>query len=552
VNVPPAMPALRLAYKAGGKSAALAVAPGGIVIGRQDTCDIVLAGADVSRQHAEIRLVQGRWILRDLGSSNGTRVGTERVAEHALRHGDRITIGTHEIACDLASAQAPEIADEPGAVPEARLDMQDIGQVLGSVLPGATDVGGGVMPATLLDLQRGLPGGTVSAGTGPITDARWVLQMLHDAMGALMEREELDPLLERVVDLVFEHLPAERCFVMLYDETDDTLSARVQRVRPGKASGPLRISRHIADLVLKSRQSVLVRDARSDERLMAAESIVSLDIRSAMCAPLYHKGRVGGLVYVDRSSGLQAFTGTQLAVLSILASISATAVERAQLRESLQRERRNRERLARYHAPSVVERIIRSVDQDEGTMEAEERVVTVLFADLAGFTSMSESMAPRGVTTMLNELFQMLTEEVFREGGTLDKFIGDALMVFFGAPIPQPDHALRAVRAARGMLARLEQFNASRAPDARLGIRIGINTGPVVVGDVGALQRRDYTVIGDTVNVASRLESSVAQVGQVVIGPDTFAGVREAFACRPIDPLRLKGKTLPFQPYRVE
>jgi len=164
---------------------------------------------------------------------------------------------------------------------------------------------------------------------------------------------------------------------------------------------------------------------------------------------------------------------------------------------------------------------------------------------------MSESMAPRDVTAMLNELFQMLTEEVFREGGTLDKFIGDALMVFFGAPIPQHDHALRAVRAARGMLGRLEQFNAARPPAARLGLRIGINTGPVVVGDVGALQRRDYTVIGDTVNVASRLESSVARVGQVVIGPETYAGVRESFACHPIDPLVLKGKTQSFQPFLV-
>jgi adenylate cyclase len=549
VKVPATAPPLRLAYKAGGRNASLAVQPGGVLLGRQDTCDIVLAGADVSRQHAEIRCVQGRWILRDLGSSNGTRVGAERVSEHALRHGDRIHIGSHEIACDCESGAAPEIADDAGAVPEARLDMQDMGQVLGSVLPA--QAGGAALPAaTLLDLPRGVSGATLGPGAAP-ADARWVLQMLHDAMGALMEREELDPLLERVVDLVFEHLPAERCFVMLYDSASDELSPRVQRVRPGKQSGPLRISRHIADLVLKSRQSVLVRDARSDERLMAAESIVSLDIRSALCAPLYHKGRVGGLVYADRSSGLQAFTSTQLAVLSILASISAAAVERAQLRESLQRERRNRERLARYHAPSVVERIIRAVDQDEGTMEAEERVVTVLFADLSGFTQRSECMAPREVTAMLNELFEMLTEEVFREGGTLDKFIGDALMVFFGAPIPQPDHALRAVRAARGMLARLAEFNAARPPAAHLGVRIGINTGPVVVGDVGALQRRDYTVIGDTVNVASRLESSVAQVGQIVIGPETFEGVRASFACTPIEPLRLKGKSQPFQPFLV-
>jgi adenylate cyclase len=184
-------------------------------------------------------------------------------------------------------------------------------------------------------------------------------------------------------------------------------------------------------------------------------------------------------------------------------------------------------------------------------METEEREVTVLFADLSGFTRIAENMAPRDVTAMLNQLFGFLTEEVFREGGTLDKFIGDAVMAFFGAPLDQPDHAACAVRAARALMARLEAFNASRDPAARLGLRIGINSGPVIVGDVGAQERRDYTVIGDTVNVASRLESSVARVGQIVIGSGTHAAVAGSFQCAPLAPVILKGRSVQFQPYLV-
>jgi adenylate cyclase len=199
----------------------------------------------------------------------------------------------------------------------------------------------------------------------------------------------------------------------------------------------------------------------------------------------------------------------------------------------------------------VIERIVSSSDRDAGAMESEERDVTVVFADISGFTSLAEELGAREVTATLNQVFGVLTEEVFREAGTLDKFIGDSLMAFFGAPLHQPDHALRAVRAAHAMQRRLDELNARRVGQRPLGLRIGINSGSVIVGDVGALDRRDYTVIGDTVNVASRLESSVARSGQIVIGPATYQAVKDWFVCEPLAPVQLKGRSVSMQSYLV-
>ncbi len=516
----------------------------GAVIGRKEGCDIVLASVDVSRQHAEVRYERERWIVRDLGSSNGTFVGSERISEHELRSGERIRIGGFELECHLAAPDSVAVVDSTSATAAVRMDMRNfdalVSQVLHTPEPAAA-------PSVLSGHARAVPAAKPDTERG----ARRVVQLLHGAAQALMAQDDLDTTLERVVALVFEHLPAERCFVLLKDENTDQLTPRIERAAPGARVGELRLSRKIVDAAVRSQQSMLVRDTAADQRFAGAESIVSLGICAAMCAPLTHQGRVGGLIYVDRSSAQEEFTHDDLGALSILAAISASAVERARMREHLERERRVRERLARYHAPSVIERIVSSTERDEGAMEAEERDVSVVFADLSGFTTLAEELGAREITATLNQVFGALTEEVFREAGTLDKYIGDALMAFFGAPLQQPDHALRAVRAAHAMLLRLEELNARRTGQRRLGLRIGINSGPVIVGDVGALERRDYTVIGDTVNVASRLESSVAREGQIVIGPRTYEAVKAWFACEALAPVLLKGRSVPMQAWLV-
>jgi adenylate cyclase len=173
----------------------------------------------------------------------------------------------------------------------------------------------------------------------------------------------------------------------------------------------------------------------------------------------------------------------------------------------------------------------------------------VLFADLANFTALAESLPPKQVVEVLNQIFERLTEEVFDLEGTLDKFRGDGMMAFFGAPLPMPDHPARAVECALRMQQRLAELNEKAL--ATVAMRIGINSGAVVVGDIGSPQRKDYTVIGDAVNVASRLESAVAEPGQVVIGHATYQHVKTHFECEELPEVLVKGKLTPVRPYLV-
>jgi adenylate cyclase len=199
-----------------------------------------------------------------------------------------------------------------------------------------------------------------------------------------------------------------------------------------------------------------------------------------------------------------------------------------------------------------VDQILKSSQSKEApALQAQRCQISVLFADISGFTRMSEGMEPLVLAGILNRTFEAMTDQIFSRGGTLDKYIGDAIMAFFGAPSPDPDHARHAIDAAVAMQETLYALNAAR-PEGypELQMRIGINSGEAFAGDIGCEKRMDYTVMGSAVNLASRLESSVAKPGQIVVGPST-ADLVGPDNLRQLGAFSLKGIEQDVRPFEV-
>ncbi|HJV75725.1 MAG TPA: adenylate/guanylate cyclase domain-containing protein, partial [Noviherbaspirillum sp.] len=215
------------------------------------------------------------------------------------------------------------------------------------------------------------------------------------------------------------------------------------------------------------------------------------------------------------------------------------------------RERRSREQavslFSRFLNPNVVQQIVEQGETIE-SLSGRTRDITVLFSDIRGFTSLSESRPPHEVVALLNRYFERQVEVVFRHGGTLDKFIGDAIMAFWGAPLDDPEHARRAVAAAMEMQQNLLDFRRELAEegsdDGDFDVGIGVHTGPAVVGFIGAQRKLDYTAIGDTVNLASRVEGLTKGVARVLVTHETVCACQadDAFEFRHCGSFEVKGR----------
>ena len=236
--------------------------------------------------------------------------------------------------------------------------------------------------------------------------------------------------------------------------------------------------------------------------------------------------------------------------LALALAFAATLGYRVVFEEAEQR--RVRDVIGRYLSPAVSRWVLD--DPARLALGGETREMTVLFSDVRGFTAISRRLSPQALVTLLNELMTLLTAAVFRHDGVLDKFIGDAVMAFWNAPQAQPDHARRACLAALDMVATLERARADwqgrGLPQVDMGI--GINTGAMVVGNMGSRDRLAYTVMGDAVNVASRLEGLCKVYGvHIVIGEATRAAAGDALICRELDRVRVKGRDEPLAVYEV-
>lgn len=522
------MPLLRLTCLIDHQSSVHEFESGIVVLGRTADCDVIFpTGQGVSGRHVQMHLDSDVWTATDLDSRYGTELNGKRITTHRLQNGDRLKVGQFSVRVEIVSSAeaAPVKRDEVSIL--NTINIRDFAQTLESVETFSEDEDGdSFAPAA--------------------SHEKSLIRAFNLAGETLLAVQSLDEMLKSILDLLFSTFQCERGAMGMLDETTSRID--VKCTRSLYPDDNFQLSQTVVKEAVDSKNCVLIQDARKD-RYSEAASLQQQQVRSAMCAPLYHDGKVNGLLYLDtREEGFR-FEDNDLEILAAVALFTAVGIEQIQLRHRIEQEQRARERLSRYSSPAVVDRLLDLNSNVE--LVPEERELSILFADLSGFTSMSESMTPTEVATFLNEVFERLTLAIFEQDGTVDKFIGDAIMAIFGAPVSQDDHALRAVRAATRMQQELDKYNLEVFGSHKIRMRIGVNSGPAVAGEIGSSKRRDYTVIGDTVNVASRLESSVAKPHQVVIGERTYDAVRDRVTCEPLEPCTVKGKAQPIQSYLV-
>ena len=508
----------------------------GITLGRSPDCDIVIKDFGVSRLHAKAVLEGVRCYLVDLKSKNGTTVNGVPVLKALLDDGDQILLGKFLVSVRRILEERVVLDDE-----KLMLDAE------GTVIRSVGDLKKYLTLETELKetFERPEIPFDSKEDRNELGKTNRILRSLSGLAQALISAQPED-VPARVMDTVFEHIPADRGFLMLYDE-EGNLRPRVVQHRRGDDDGRITISKTIAERVVKDRVAILTSDAQVDPRFSTGDSIRFHGIRSAMCAPLWRGEEVIGIIHIDSPMQSNTFTMEELDLLSALANYAAIAIQQANLNKKVREEKVSRERLEKYFSPKIVTRIL----SEGGKENHQELEVTVIFADIIGFTSMLEKMNPPQVALILNEYFSSMADVIREFDGVLDKFIGDCIMAVFGAPYPQEDHAERAVQVAIEMRHRLNELNSDREPDEVIEMRMGINSGRVFAGPIGSTNRKEMTVLGDAVNIASRIESTVAQAGQIVVGERTQKLIQGKFGMKDLGIVELKGKQQSVRVYEI-
>lgn len=493
-------------------------------IGRAANNDLILADPEcsVSRWHARlVCLPDASATLTDLNSVNGTLINGQPVnAPVPVQPNDNIAIGKFRLLfCeDVPAPWQWEI--QTGAVELNELQRQT------HLIKGKTDN----ELITNADLAH--------------------LDLLHEVGISLARTQSVADVMQVAVEMLFKIGQVHRATIMLWNESQQTFESADLHLRSGKtvdpASAPfnpqqLVMSRTILNQVRQENKPLLLRDATSEVLLRSADSIIGAGIQTAFCSPLTYQERFLGVLYADNLIDPNAFSDTDFRVFTTVAAQAGLALAHAQSREELWRREIERRALKLY-LPSQVAELLNTPDggyQLGGALQP----VTVLFADIRGFTRVAEQMDAGKVVLMLNQFFTAMSAIIIKHGGVLDKFIGDCVMALFGAPVPDEGAVQQGFEAAIEMQQEVKRLNVSRMnqefPEIQIGI--GLHTGPAVVGNIGSADRVQYTAIGDTVNVAARLVD-LAAGDQVIVSEDIHTALRDCNRFEYLGPFELRGR----------
>jgi adenylate cyclase len=558
---------------------------GGELVGRDPGNTIQVFAPGVSRRHFQFSVEGSQVFVTDLGSSNGTYVNNNRITKHLLIENDTITVGGINLLYSKGDGsgvstepQAKQTMAMGGPTPvvgkKLTFSQEEVPVGAFGAVPGTTPVpnqngDAAFASASQLvlkdDTQEEKDGAedysldasiVFSAADSRLPQKDQVsalqkrLQLMFEisqALGAITERDEL---LGKIMDKLFEIFPqADRGFIIIGNSVE-ALTPAVVRNKKSQGQAEVQISKTIARKVYGEKQAILSQNAMEDDRFTGGLSILNFRILSMMVAPLLYRNEVFGFIHLDTQDRVKKFTPDDLNLLAGISSNAAIFMKNLNLFDEIKRETEKRANLQRYFSPGLADKMVSGeIDLKLGGALANG---TVFFSDIVGFTSMSENMAPDAVVEKINRYFKYMVDIVFKYNGSIDKFMGDAIMAIWGVPVSIKEEAVLAITAGVEMQNAVYLLNSDfiAANEQELHMGIGLNSGHFTAGNMGSEKRMEYTCIGDNVNLAQRVEGKAGR-GHVFVSDATFERAKGKVFAVKLKPTRVKGKEKPVTIYSV-
>jgi len=510
-----------LLFLTGGRAGQVVPITRTLVAGRSADCSLVVPDPNTSRHHCGFVLDGANVVLEDRHSINGTYLNDVLLTAPAtMQDGDEVRIGQTLLRFGVRKRK-----DEPDDATQvfSLRDMSDSGRP--DKFDERTSLLMADLPARAID-ERGLA---------------LRLEAIIKVSKALVNIRDFDRISHGILDALFEVFPqADRGFLMLGNDVSQLVPQAVKS-RGKVFAADLVISRSICRSAIEHRRAILFNDLTAGD-FTVGESVYALNIRGAMVVPLIVEDEILGVLQIDTPVQRAAFTASDLELAAAVSQQAAIALHNAFLLRKVEEESTSRTSLMRFLPGAMVEQVL--LGKLDLALGGNTCHGTILFSDIVGFTGFAETLPPETVVKLMNDYFSRMVPCIENLGGAVDKFMGDAILAVWGVPLVKPDAALRAAGAALAMQNACVGLDTRRycedGPCLEMGI--GINSGTVVAGNIGADNRVSYTVIGDAVNTAQRMEVAACR-GQILISQATWAELAGSGIGIAMPPLRVKNKT---------